>query len=235
MKKLKFLSILCCVFLLLCSCNTSIPKDDTSAVESTTSSNDSDMQTTESSETDDSENAEIAPDVQALINDDQYFMRVDRYLSILSQYIHSEYDSTRQPTNENLYYLIIRCCSANRSLSTAEFDDTIGSITISKNEIQRVGNMLFGQDIAIPESSTDYITEAYATDWFGGDNRYYCDCTRMNIVTNTKDNLVVEADLVFSEQIGIISNRTRMTYSFKKLYYKDITVLQLISIDESET
>lgn len=233
MKKLKFISVFCGVLFLLCSCSTNISKDDTSAVGSTTTSNDSNIQTTELTVTEDPENSEINPDVQALINDDQYFMQVDRYLSILSQYIHSEYDYSQQLTNENLYYLIIRCCSANKSLSTAEFDDVIGSITISKNEILRIGNMLFGQDIALPESPTDYITESYATDWFGGDSRYYCDCTKMNIITNSQDSLIVEADLIFSEQMGIISSQTRMTYSFKKLYYKDITVLQLVYIAES--
>lgn len=171
------------------------------------------------------------PAVEDLINDDRYFIKLDQYLDILSGYIHEEYRAGQTLDFSRLHEMIIRCCVANRALSNASFNEEYGSVTISKNEVLRVGRLLLGCDIPLSDELEDPIGQTYATSYI--EQPYRCaGSSYMSVVTNTDELLVIDSDLLCIKDLKYIISRTRMEYTFKKVYVDGMIVLQLQSIEK---
>ena len=178
MKKLVLILALILCVSVLASCNADEPAD-TTAAETTGNVEDTELVTKDevtsdtelvtkdevSSDTVEDTDIAIDPSVQNLLDDDRYFIRLDWYLNILSSYIHEPHENGDELDNEYLPYMVIQCCALNRNICDAEFDEEIGAITISKSELLRVGNMLFGKDIPADDID-EYFSAPYATDFF---------------------------------------------------------------------
>ncbi len=170
------------------------------------------------------------PAVEDLINDDRYFIKPDLYLDILSGYIHEEYRAGQSLDFSKLHEMIIRCCVANRALSNASFDEEYCAVTISKNEVLRLGRLLFGCDIPLSDELEDPIGQSFAASYI--EQRYHCYSSYMTVVTNTDELLVIDSDLFCIENLNQIVSRTKMEYTFKKVYVDGMIVLQLQSIEK---